>query len=173
MRHIHFVLFAVLFSLSACSFSFASGPGYAMNPGSYPGSMAMVHGPGKPARRVVDDPPEVARKPAKPAKVDPAPVEPAKPKRVGRADPAEPKAKFVGKLPEPAPKATFAGELPEPAPKARFTGKLPAKPAAPKARFVGKPPKAEPKPVPLTAPKFDWIGKAAAPRYAEPRRARS
>lgn len=170
MRHIHLVLFAVLLSLSACSFSFSSGPGYAMNPGSYPGSMAMVHGPGKPARRVVDDPPEVARKPARAA---PAAVEPTRPKRVGREEPADPKANFVGELPESAPKARFAGELPEPAPKARFTGKLPAGPAAPKARFTGEPPKAEPKPVPLTAPKFDWVGKAAAPMSAEPRRARS
>lgn len=162
MKTIHLILLAVLLSLSACSFSFSSGPGaYAVDPGGYPGPLAMVHGPGKPARRVEEP---VAQRPAKPAKVDPAPAPVKKPTRVGRKDPAKPKIQWAGVVPtKPAPKATFVGKIPsEPAaPKATFVGEVPTKPV-PKATFVGKVPTAEP--VPLTGPKFQWGGNAAAPR---------
>lgn len=83
MRTIRLTLLALVFGLSACSFSLTSGP----NPYSaYPQALAAMHGRGKPPRRVVRDAaPALAKadKSAKPAELDP----PAKPLRVGPIDP--------------------------------------------------------------------------------------
>jgi hypothetical protein len=79
-------LLALVFGLSACSFSLTSAP----NPYSaYPQALAAMHGRGKPPRRVVRDAaPALAKadKPAKPAELDP----PAKTLRAGPVHPVKP-----------------------------------------------------------------------------------
>lgn len=121
MRNIRLTLLAVLFALSACSFSLSSGP----NPYSaYPRTLAGMHGPGKPARRVGREAaPAIAKaeRPAKPAKADPEPAPPVRPKRIGRADPPKPQIS-VGRaeLPKPEPKISVGrAQLPKPEPAAK------------------------------------------------------
>lgn len=106
MRNVRLILLALVFGLSACSFSFASGPG------PYSGhsrTLAGMHGHGKPARRAGRDAAPVlakADRPAKPAEADAKPEPPRKPPRVGRADPPEPEPPLrVGRvnLPKPEP----------------------------------------------------------------------
>src|SRR5690606_33527049 len=97
-----------VFGLSACSFSLASGS----NPyGTYPGSLAAMHGPGKPARRVDRDaasPIAKADRPAKPARREPKAEPPKKPTRVGRVDPPA-RPTRVGRADPPA-KPTRIGQ---------------------------------------------------------------
>ena len=116
MRNIRLTLIALVLALSACSFSFASGPS------PYSGhsrTLASMHQHGKPARRVGRDAAPViakADRPAKPAEADAKPEPPTRPVRVGRVDPPKPEPMRVGlvKLPKPEPMRVGLVKLPKP-----------------------------------------------------------
>lgn len=143
MRNIRLSLLALVFGLSACSFSFASGP----DPYSaYPGTRTAMHGRGKPARRVARDAaPAIAKadRPAKPAVVEPGPEPPAKPQLVLPARVVEPKLLLHATAVEPKPKLLLAATAVESKPKLVLDATavepqprlvLPARPVDPKPR---------------------------------------
>jgi len=157
MRTIQLTLLALVFGLSACSFSLASGPG---PHAAYPGTLAAMHGPGKPARRVIRNAaPAIAKadRPARPTELDQEPDPPARPKRVGRADPPKPeppaKPTRVGRADPEPPKLVLANRAiaPKPEPSATPTFVLANKAIAPK-------------PEPPATPTFVVANRALAPK---------